>query len=253
MSIRDRLYVGTIASDAVEIANDYQIGIEVDEFCTAENMDVKKFSSFNKIVKEKINGVDKRILHAPFNELFPSAIDPMALEHAYKRFNQAYEISKKFNINRMVVHTGYVPHVYFKNWFSDRSIEFWQDFMRDKPENFHIMLENVLEDEPYTLSKLIESIGDKRVTACLDIGHAYYVTDLDLMDWIKALGPWLGHVHLHNNNKIHDYHWSLGKGDIPVNKVLEGINRYAPNNVTYTVENIECRASMEWLSENGWI
>ena len=37
--------------------------------------------------------------------------------------------------------------------------------MDDKPENFHIMIENVLEDEPYTLASLIESIGDNRVKA----------------------------------------------------------------------------------------
>lgn len=27
----------------------------------------------------------------------------------------------------------------------------------------------------------------------------------------------------------------------------------APNDVTYTVENLECRESFAWLTENGWI
>ena len=39
MNLKYRLYVATIAEDAREMAEQYGIGIEVNEFCTAANMD----------------------------------------------------------------------------------------------------------------------------------------------------------------------------------------------------------------------
>ncbi|HWQ80455.1 MAG TPA: sugar phosphate isomerase/epimerase [Anaerovoracaceae bacterium] len=253
MDIKDRLYVATMAHDAAQIAEKYGIGLEIDEFCTASNMEGEDFDSIDRTIREKMASACRLILHAPFNELFPSAIDPMALRLAYQRYNQAYSLAKQYDISRMVVHSGYVPYVYFKSWFLERSVEFWKTFISDKPENFHIMIENVLEDEPYTLAELIEGIGDKRVKACLDIGHANCSTALDLTEWVKTLGPCLSHVHLHNNRKTYDKHDPLSRGDIDMNLILNSLKKHAPIGVTYTIENLECADSMKWLYENGWI
>ena len=37
--INDRLYVSTVSSDAIEVADKYGIGIEIAQYCTAWNMD----------------------------------------------------------------------------------------------------------------------------------------------------------------------------------------------------------------------
>lgn len=253
MSIKDRLYVATIGEDAVDAAREFQIGLEIDEYCTASNMDQLQFPKIDSLVRGKMEGISRFVMHAPFNELFPAAIDPLALELAYRRLEQSYQLTKTYGINRMVVHTGYVPYVYFKSWFLERSVEFWQNFMKNKPHNFHIMIENVLEDEPHTLAKLIQSIDDQRIRACLDVGHANCTTTLDLMEWVESLGPWLSHVHIHNNNKVYDNHWTLDEGAIDYNRILKGFQRYAPGNLTYTLENLTCRRSLDWLSENGWL
>lgn len=252
--MKDRLYVATIASDAVKVAEDWGIGIEIDEFCTASNMEGDEFERNDTMVRRKLkSGGGLHILHGPFNELFPSAIDPEARGLAYKRFEQAYDLSRRYGINRLVLHSGYLPHVYFKSWFLERSVEFWRTFMEGKPENFHVMIENVLEEEPYTLAGLIEKIGDERVRACLDLGHAHCSSSLDLSEWIKTLGPWTSHVHLHNNYKEYDNHNPLGEGDIDVNAALEGLNVYGSETLTYTIENLECARSMTWLKKHGWI
>ncbi|HML38802.1 MAG TPA: TIM barrel protein [Bacillota bacterium] len=253
MDIRERLYVATMADDAVQIAEEYGIGLEIDEFCTAANMDAENFDLVDRSARKKMEGASRHIFHAPFNELFPSAIDPMALRLAYQRLNQAYELAKQYGISRMVVHSGYVPYVYFKSWFLERSVEFWRTFMADKPEDFHIMIENVLEDEPHTLAKLIGAIGDRRVRACLDIGHANCTTSLDLMEWVRALGPCLSHVHIHNNCREYDNHDPLGRGDIDMDLILKGLMQHAAAGATYTIENLKCADSLKWLSENGWI
>ena len=252
MNIKEKLYVATMAEDAVQIADQYGIGLEIDEFCTASNMDGEGFAVTDPIVRVKMMAAHRFILHAPFNELFPSAIDPLALELAYQRYNQAYELAKQYGINRMVVHSGYVPYVYFKSWFLERSSEFWKRYIDDKPDDFHIMIENVLEDEPFTLRKLIEDVNDRRVRACMDIGHVNCSTSVELSQWMRTLGPCLSHVHLHNNRKTNDNHDPLGAGDMDMNFILNSLKDCAPESVTYTIENLKCAESLEWLAEHGW-
>lgn len=251
--INDRLYVGTIACDSAQVADEYGLGIEVDEFCTASNMDGEIFKEIDLSVRKKMSVSDRHIFHAPFNELFPAAVDPLAVELAFKRFEQSYALARDLGIKRMVVHTGYVPFFYFKSWFKEKSVEFWKRFMSDKPADFSIMIENVLEDEPQTLAEIIEGINDSRVTACLDIGHAFCKSKLELTEWIKVLGPWLGHAHLHNNDMSGDCHWPLGTGHIDMNRVLEELMKNSRSSLTFTVENSQCLESVRWLKDNGWI
>lgn len=249
----DKFYVATVASDAADVAEEYELGIEIDEFCTASNMDDENFKELDLSVRKKMKISHSHIFHAPFNELFPAAVDPLAIKLANKRFEQSFHLAGSYGIKRMVVHSGYVPVLYFKSWFQEKSVEFWQKFMSSKTDDFHIMIENVLEDEPYTLAKIIEGIKDKRVSACLDIGHAHCKSDVDLLEWIEVLGSFLGHVHLHNNDKTYDCHWPLGNGSMDMNKIMEALKKNSPENITFTVENQECRESIQWLDENGWL
>ena len=74
---KESCYLSTIASDAVETAKQYGLGLEIAEFCTAWNMD-EKFHAVDPVVREKIADCPSTPLHAPFNELFPCAIDRRA-------------------------------------------------------------------------------------------------------------------------------------------------------------------------------
>jgi endonuclease IV len=153
--IKNRLYLSTVAEDAAPTAAEYRLGLELAEFCTASNMD-EDFAYWDTVAREKMKSADRLILHAAFNELCPAAIDPMVLEIAKKRYNQAYELAASYGIHRMVVHSGYVPFVYFKEYFVERSVNFWREFLSDKPADFTVVLENVLEDEPLMLMEIIK-------------------------------------------------------------------------------------------------
>ncbi|MDF2615799.1 MAG: Xylose isomerase-like barrel, partial [Sedimentibacter sp.] len=78
-------------------------------------------------------------------------------------------------------------------------------------------------------------------------------SDVDLIEWIEVLGPLIGHVHLHNNDKTYDCHWPLGNGSMNMNKIMEAFKKNSTEDITFTVENQECRESIEWLVKNGWI
>ena len=42
------------------------------------------------------------------------------------RFRQTVQAALALGIRRIVVHSGYIPLVYFQEWFTARSVEFWR-------------------------------------------------------------------------------------------------------------------------------
>lgn len=252
-SIRDRIYLSTLAADAAAVAAEFNLGLELAEFCTASNMDVG-FDQWDAVAREKMRSSDRNILHAAFNELCPAAIDPLVLDVTRKRYKQAYELAKTYGIRRMVIHSGYVPFVYFKQYFIDRSIEFWKEFLSDKPADLTVVLENVLEDEPYMLIEVVKGTGDPRLKLCLDLGHANIARkDVTMETWVEAVLPYLGHVHLHNNRGWPDAHRPLSDGDMDMENLLRLIAAGAPE-ATLTLEIREsCRSSAEWLVMKGYL
>ena len=81
---RERLYLSTIDRSAGNVARAYGLGIEIAEFCTAWNMD-EHLAETEQGLKTTLTGISRRVLHGPFNELFPCAIDHKARELARMR------------------------------------------------------------------------------------------------------------------------------------------------------------------------
>ncbi len=90
-----RFYISTIAPDAAEVARSHGFGLEIEEYCTAWNMD-DEFPETDTQVREKLLGVENKVLHAPFNELFPCAIDPKVRALAAERYRQAIALAEQF-------------------------------------------------------------------------------------------------------------------------------------------------------------
>jgi len=247
------IYISTIATDAEDVAREYGFGLEIAEFCTAFNMD-EDFATWDAQVRAKMQSAERFIFHAPFNELCPAAIDPMIVKVAERRYEQAYKLMCGYGINTMVVHSGFIPMVYYEDWFVSRSIEFWKRFLSDKPGDFRLYLENVLEDSPKMLCEIVAGVDDPRFRLCLDIGHAAIVgRETPLTEWAERMLPLLGHVHLHNNYAERDNHNALGDGSIDIAPLLRMITEMAPA-VTFTIETaISGKPSADWLRTNGFL
>ncbi|SHH94390.1 Sugar phosphate isomerase/epimerase [Sporobacter termitidis DSM 10068] len=252
-NISNRVYLSTVAGDAAPVAAEYGLGLELAEFCTASNMDAD-FNEWDAVAREKMKSADRLVLHAAFNELCPAAIDPLVLDIAKRRYRQAYELAAGYGIRRIVAHSGYVPFVYFKQYFVDRSVEFWQEFLSDKPADLTVVLENVLEDEPFMLIDVVKGVGDPRLRLCLDVGHANITKkDVTMEEWARAVVPYLGHAHLHNNRGWPDSHDPLFDGDMDLEALLHILAGGAPD-ATLTLEiRDSCRSSVEWLANKGFL
>ena len=247
---RENIYLSTIANDASEIARKYGLGIEIAEYCTAWNMD-DGFTATDASVQVKLDGIERKVLHAPFNELFPCAIDKKARVLAADRYRQAIELAKRYGSTKVIIHGGYNPRIYFPVWYVEQSIAFWKAFLEEDP-GVQIVLENVLEDDPQWLLDIVKGVDDPRLRLCLDIGHVNAYSALPVMDWLETWAPYISHFHIHNNDGSRDQHNALGDGTIPVKEILLRAESMCPN-ATYTLELMKSEMSVHWLLNNSLI
>jgi sugar phosphate isomerase/epimerase len=247
---KDSIYLSTIAPDGAETARAWGVNLEIAEFCTAWNMD-REFPSVDKAVKEKIQDISSLLLHAPFNELFPCAIDRKARALAAERYRQAIELAKRYGSTKVIIHGGYNPWIYYPVWYVEQSILFWKEFLKEDP-GVEIVLENVLETEPQWLLDIAKGVDDPRLKLCLDIGHVNAYSKIPLMDWLESWAPYLSHFHIHNNDGSRDQHNVLNDGNIPMKDFLLRAEELCPN-ATFTFELMKDEPSMKWLAENGLI
>lgn len=237
--------LATIASDAPEQAKRYGLGLEIDAFCMAENMD-DNFAESDSLVKRQLEGINFPVLHAPFAELYPCAIDPKARQLAMRRLKQAAEIAMGYDIKRMVVHSGFLPQVYFPIWFEEKSAEFWREFLQDMPEDFQLLIENVLDDDPQCLRRMLDNIGDSRAVCCLDAGHANVISQRPITEWVEILAPHLKHMHLHNNYGEYDEHNLPQDGNMDIPILLKKMDTYAPE-ASITLECRDGAGAAAWI------
>ena len=247
---RENIYLSTIADDASKIARKYGLGIEIAEYCTAWNMD-DEFTATDASVQVKLDGIERKVLHAPFNELFPCAIDRKARALAADRYRQAIELAKRYGSTKVIIHGGYNPWIYYPVWYVEQSILFWKEFLKEDP-SVEIVLENVLETEPQWLLDIAKGVDDPRLKLCLDIGHVNAYSKIPLMDWLESWATYLSHFHIHNNDGSRDQHNALNDGNIPMKDFLLRAEELCPN-ATFTFELMKDEPSMKWLAENGLI
>ena len=243
---KNRIYLSTIAQDAPDAARSYGFGIEIAEYCTAWNMD-SEYDKTNAEVQQKLEGVRHRLLHGPFNELFPCAIDPKARALAAERYRQAIALAKQYQAEKVIIHGGYNPWIYYPVWYVGESIKFWKEFLQEDP-GVEIVLENVLEEEPGMLLDIVKGVDHPKLRLCLDVGHVNAYSKVPLMEWLNIWAPYLSHFHIHNNDGSWDTHSALNCGTIPMRELLKEAFRLCPE-ATFTMELLESEPSVQWLLE----
>lgn len=248
----------TYKERTAKIAKQYQMGLELAEFCISENLE-EKYCEVLPHFEYNRNSVDAVVLHAPYNELYPHAIDKAASELAYRRYQQIWEICKKYQIPKIIIHGNYVPSLYFPEWFKARNIEFWKRFLSEQKENITVCIENVMEPTPDLITDIIKVVDSSRLRMCLDVGHAN-LTDIKPEIWLRECAECISHYHIHNNYgpggygkaSQADLHLGLGKGIIDMKAMLMLAEELTPS-ATASVESYETEESAAWLKGNGFI
>ena len=230
---REQIYLSTVDPRAGELARELGLGVEIAEYCTAWNMD-REYPQTDERLRGALAGNPRRILHGPFNELFPCAIDPEARNLAARRYRQAIALARDYGADKVVIHAGFNPWLYYPVWFREQSAVFWREFLAEDP-GVEIVLENVLEQEPEWMTEILRAVDSPRLRLCLDVGHVNACSPVDAAQWLRRCAPWISHFHLHNNNGTRDAHDPLFRGSIPMEELLTLAGELCPE-ATFTLE-----------------
>lgn len=209
---------------AHELARAWGAGVETIAFCAAENLSDEKMIAE---ARDALSAYPFFTMHGPFYEMAPCAIDPMIRDVAMHRFRQAADVCRRIGAQKLILHSGYAPQVYYPIWFTEKSIPFWREFLATQPEDFSLAIENVLDVDPKPIRDVLDGIGDARAKICLDTGHANCYSPVPIDQWIDMLGDRIGHVHLHNNSGARDEH--LRAGSMNLSDVARCIREAAPD------------------------
>jgi hypothetical protein len=77
--------------DILPIALAHQVGIEVQEFVSPDNIDENGHTAVD--IKTKLSGISPRGLHGPFSDLIPGTRDRQIQAVTRSRFQQAHELA----------------------------------------------------------------------------------------------------------------------------------------------------------------
>lgn len=180
----------------------------------------------------------KTTIHAPFMDLSPGGVDSKIKKSTLERLDQTLEVGAIFTPRLIVFHPGY------NKWFFDNNVDLWLENslvtwsgLLRKAEQLKIPLavENIFEEEPSSLYKLISKLNSPYFNFCFDTGHFNLFSNVTMEEWFISLGSFIKEVHLHDNNKHADDHLPLGDGEIDFPLFFKLLKKYGVTPI-YTIE-----------------
>lgn len=171
-------------------------------------------------------------VHGPFIGMEYTHIDHLIRDVVNHRLDMTFDVALKLKADRVILHSGYKPeNDLFKlqdSWLKE-CIEFWQhEIHRWVDVGIEIVLENVIEKSPDLLVQLVNEVDNPFLGLCMDIGHQHMFSELDALEWLRRMDNRLLHIHLHDNDRTSDSHWSIGRGTIAFEPFYDEVMKNVP-------------------------
>ncbi|MFP7756113.1 sugar phosphate isomerase/epimerase family protein [Thermodesulfobacteriota bacterium B35] len=154
-------------------------------------------------------------LHAPFTDLAPGGGEVRIVDLSRQKLGRAFALIRIFRPRSIVCHLGFEAHKHaarFDQWLQ-RSLTTWNELIPvAERAGTRVMFENTYEKDPSVHRRLLESLDSRSTGFCLDVGHLLAFAGTGWQQWLDELGPWLGQLHLHDNDGSGDAHLAIGRG-----------------------------------------
>ncbi|MCR5273063.1 MAG: sugar phosphate isomerase/epimerase [Lachnospiraceae bacterium] len=202
-------------------------------------------------------------LHGVFFDITLNSSDPAIKKISEERCISSLDIATELGVSGVIFHTNYLANFkakYYEDSWVNLNRDFWIKMLK-RYENLCIYIENMFDEEPELLVRLIEKVKSSdeltekekdRFGICFDYAHANAFGH-DLSVWEDAVAPYVMHMHINDNDLNVDLHQTMGDGMID----WERFNRFVQkknieSSVLVEVKDLKSQSdSVEYMKENG--
>ena len=130
-------------------------------------------------------------LHAPYMDLAPGGGDSKIRRATQERLEHVLHLAALVRPEIVVFHPEYEQWRHgeaFDLWFHG-SVEMWSPLVKEAERyGVTLALENVFEQGPDTIKKLLDKINSPRFGFCFDTGHWLGLSKKDWQKWLPGFG-----------------------------------------------------------------
>ena len=103
LDLRNRLYISTFQDNCIAVARKYGLGLEFNHTCISEDLDENNRATLLRRMSDDLaaSGSKGSIVHGPFTEIHPAAIDYRARKLSRDRLEEAFQVCQELNVNKM--------------------------------------------------------------------------------------------------------------------------------------------------------
>ena len=181
-------------------------------------------------------------VHGPFMDLSPGAADEGVRELSVSRYEETIAAASALGAKCVVFHAEYDARRFDEDvelWLG-QSLKTWPALAsRAEDSGLVIALENIFEEEPSSLKRIVEGVGEAvgsdSLGVCIDAGHMNIFSKAPMEEWFRVLGPYVREVHLHDNHGEFDEHLAVGEGVIDFERFFELAGKFTTDPI-WTLE-----------------
>lgn len=207
------------------------IGVEIQDFVEpnlSEDEQEIIIKNYKEYFKEFYN---IKGLHGPFLDLKPASPDKDIRRLSQEKYFKTLEIAKELDMDYVIFHSQMnpllnEPAILELNY--SQNADFFNFLIRESSYKGIVLIENIFEQDPNHMLRLMDKIESDRVKINLDIGHAK-LSDLSIEEWIKELKDHIAYIHFHSNNGLYDQH--IRPKDEEILDLYSLLNKYDINPV----------------------
>jgi len=170
-------------------------------------------------------------LHAPTAGFDPGSRDQSIRDATRQTLVQTLRLARLLKARSIVVHSGFLPSfgtADTESWIR-HSIMFWNQLLPEiNAADILITVENLYEQQPTPLRRILEGVRSRRLRHCFDCGHHNIYATATLEAWFSELGRYCAACHLHDNHGSVDQHLIPGEGTIDFVRIAGLLYRHAP-------------------------
>ncbi len=256
---RDTLFVGV--TDPAEkqkiFSKKIEYNLELGHFCAPATLN----GAWKQVVSQMKRVFKKypvqRHLHGPFHGLQYDSKDAEITAVCKKKIERVLNIAGMLDAGHVVVHSSFNPldpHPRAAEMWLERSTVFWKSLVPiAKRNNCMMVIENIFDQTPENIIKLINAVDSPHFKGCLDVGHANIFGTIPIEEWVDEYKKELFHLHLHDNFGKTDDHLALGSGTVAFDKFFEALDkvRHVPACTLEVLNEDELAKSLSFLKEKG--